>query len=35
MGSIVKSTGYRVLHRPVELARLTGMWLRSDILRMK
>ena len=26
MGSIVRSTGYRVLHRPVELARLLGMW---------
>ena len=26
MGSIVRSTGYVVLHRPVELARLIGMW---------
>jgi hypothetical protein len=24
MGSIVRSTGYKVLHRPVELARLIG-----------
>jgi hypothetical protein len=26
MGSIVRSTGYRVLHRPVELAGIIGMW---------
>jgi hypothetical protein len=25
MGSIVRSTGYKVLHRPVELAGLIGM----------
>jgi hypothetical protein len=27
MGSIVRSTGYKVLHRPVELASLIGIWL--------
>jgi hypothetical protein len=26
MGSIVRSTGYRVLHRPVEPAGIIGMW---------
>jgi hypothetical protein len=26
MGSIVRSMGYKVLHRPVELAGLIGMW---------
>jgi hypothetical protein len=26
MGSIVRSTGYMVLHRPVELARFLGSW---------
>jgi hypothetical protein len=25
-GSIVRSTGYKVLHRPVELAGILGMW---------
>jgi hypothetical protein len=29
-GSIVRSTGYKVLHRPVELAPLIGMWHRQD-----
>ena len=26
MGSIVRSTGYKVLHRPVELAGVIGIW---------
>jgi hypothetical protein len=26
MGSIVRSTGYKVLHRPVEPAGVLGMW---------
>jgi hypothetical protein len=27
IGSIVRSTGYRVLHRPVEPAPVFGIWL--------
>jgi hypothetical protein len=32
MGSVVRSNGYRVLHRPVELAGIIGNWPLAEIL---
>src|ERR1019366_10351651 len=33
MGSIVRSMGYKVLHRPVELAGLHGTWHSNSLLK--